>query len=211
MLRKSNKPLFLTTLLCVFPMIISLFIFKELPEYIAIQWDLQGEVTNTVPKYLGIYLLPLLLAVLNIILHIILVNEPKQKNVPKVLMVIGIWTMPVISLFIQIIIYITNMEATFYYSFAVMIFIGFLLILIGNYLPKCKQNNSVGIKLPWTLHDAQNWNKTHHLAGYVWIAGGLLFILNAYLKSEILLVFISLTVVFIPIIYSFVLYKKKDK
>lgn len=210
MMRRLNKTLFLTTLLCIFPMLISLFFFKELPTSIAIQWDLNGEVTNTVPRWFGIYVLPLLLVLLNIILHATLANDPKQKNVPKVLRGIGHWTMSVISLFIQIIIYITNMGKTFYYGSAVMIFIGFLLILIGNYLPKCKQNYSVGIKLPWTLHDEENWNKTHHLAGFVWIAGGLLLIINAFVTSVIFLVFVFLAVVFIPIIHSLVLYKKKD-
>ncbi|WP_418658249.1 SdpI family protein, partial [Clostridioides difficile] len=23
--------------------------------------------------------------------------------------------------------------------------------------------------MPWTLNDEDNWNKTHHLAGWIWL------------------------------------------
>ena len=44
------------------------------------------------------------------------------------------------------------------------ILMGALLIIIGNYLPKCRQNYTIGIKIPWTLADEDNWNRTHRPA-----------------------------------------------
>ena len=32
-----------------------------------------------------------------------------------------------------------------------MVFVGLIFIVIGNYLPKCRHNYTVGIRLPWTL------------------------------------------------------------
>ena len=31
------------------------------------------------------------------------------------------------------------------------------------YLPKIKQNNTIGIRIVWTLQDEENWNATHSL------------------------------------------------
>ena len=32
-----------------------------------------------------------------------------------------------------------------------------MFLVVGNYLPKCKQTYTVGIRLPWTLADEDNW------------------------------------------------------
>ena len=39
-----------------------------------------------------------------------------------------------------------------------------LFIVIGNYLPKIKQNNTIGIRIVWTLQDEENWNATAAIA-----------------------------------------------
>lgn len=90
-----------------------------------------------------------------------------------------------------------------------------MFIICGNYLPKNRQNYTIGIKLPWTLHDADNWNKTHRLAGYLYIFGGILLIAGAFIfdtSSAIsglsLAVFVVILLVIVPVIYSFLLYNK---
>lgn len=42
-----------------------------------------------------------------------------------------------------------------------------LFIVIGNYLPKIKQNNTIGIRIVWTLQDEENWNATHSFSGRI--------------------------------------------
>ncbi|MCQ2355795.1 MAG: SdpI family protein, partial [Methanocorpusculum sp.] len=82
---------------------------------------------------------------------------------------------------------------------------------IGNYLPKSKQSYTVGIRLPWTLNSEENWNRTHHLAGYLWILGGVLLLLCAFLPavwSLPVLVILLILVVGIPFAYSYSLYRK---
>ena len=38
---------------------------------------------------------------------------------------------------------------------------GLMFMVIGNYLPKVKQNNTIGIRVIWTLQDEENWNAAH--------------------------------------------------
>lgn len=47
------------------------------------------------------------------------------------------------------------------------IFMGVVMIVIGNYLPKTHRNYIIGIRLPWTLENDENWRKTHRLAGKI--------------------------------------------
>ena len=76
------------------------------------------------------------------------------------------------------------------------------------YLPKCKQNHTVGIRLPWTLNSEENWNKTHRLGGWVMVIGGLVTIATSFFGIIWLPVAILLAVAIVPIIYSLILYKK---
>ena len=93
----------------------------------------------------------------------------------------------------------------------VPILIGLLFLIIGNYLPRCRRNYTQGIKTPWTLNSDENWRKTHHLAGYLWIFGGLLMMLLAFAPEIMVKVGVVLLLVLtagIPFVYSYTLYRK---
>ena len=82
-----------------------------------------------------------------------------------------------------------------------------MFIIIGNYLPKARQNYTIGIKIPWTLANEENWNRTHRLAGYLWMICGILMILislTRFVPAEWLLI-----MVLVPCIYSFWLHAEK--
>jgi uncharacterized membrane protein len=65
---------------------------------------------------------------------------------------------------------------------------GVLLLTIGNYLGKARQNSVFGIRTPWTLADATVWDKTHRFTGRGMVLGGLVLIGLAFLfgQAEIL-------------------------
>ena len=88
--------------------------------------------------------------------------------------------------------------------------LGVVFVVVGNYLPKVKQNYYLGIKLPWTYASENNWNKTHRLGGKVWVIGGLLLLVNAFLKIKYFEIVIFVAMIFIPTIYSY-LYSKKEQ
>ena len=52
-----------------------------------------------------------------------------------------------------------------------------LFIVIGNYLPKIKQNNTIGIRIVLTLQDEENWNATHSFSRRIWGTSGILCML----------------------------------
>ena len=86
-----------------------------------------------------------------------------------------------------------------------------ILIVIGNYLPKCRQNYTIGIKLPWTLADEDNWNYTHRMAGKWWILGGVLSFMAAF-QPWIDPVYVSLAIIMIvtliPGVASYLYFRK---
>lgn len=86
-----------------------------------------------------------------------------------------------------------------------------LLIIIGNYMPKARQNYTIGIRLPWTLANEENWNRTHRIAGYLWLISGILVVALTLCKVLNLgwMIVIIAVIVIVPFFYSFWLHVRK--
>ncbi len=94
------------------------------------------------------------------------------------------------------------------------IFFGALLILFGNYLPKCKRNRTMGIKLKWTLENDENWRATHRFAGILWCIIGALVCVCTFLPEKLYIaVFVAmiLLVGVIPTVYSYFYYRRQRR
>lgn len=61
---------------------------------------------------------------------------------------------------------------------------GGLLLAIGNYLGKARQNAVFGIRTPWTLADASVWDKTHRFTGRGMVLGGLALIALSFILHD---------------------------
>lgn len=89
---------------------------------------------------------------------------------------------------------------------------GLLFLLVGNYMPKMRQNRTMGIRVKWTLASEENWNATHRFAGKLWVAAGLVSMISALLPMEWMMVcFIAaiLLAAVVPCVYSWRYYKKQ--
>ena len=77
---------------------------------------------------------------------------------------------------------------------------GLLFIVLGNYMPKFRQNSFMGIRVKWTLESEANWG------GKVWVAGGFACLAGAMLPVKAMgAVFpvVLVTVALAPIVYSY--------
>ena len=208
MWKKYKTTLILTTLISLFPMVIGLLLWNRMPDTIATHFG-----TNNVPngwssKTMAVIGIPLFLAALQIFTAVFTFSDPKRQNIGPKMIRLVLWIIPVTSLIVCCSIYANAVGITVDIGFVANGIVGLLFILIGNYMPKCKQNYTTGIKVPWTLHSQENWNRTHRLAGWVWIIGGVAMIVNSFLQLEWILFLTIAALVLIPIGYSFLLCKK---
>lgn len=187
--------------------LVNIIFYKKMPETIPTHWNINNEIDDYSSKFSAFIKTPIFLILLNIFSCFMLDNDPKNINKNKLIILIGKATVPLVLL-------ITFMISVFYglgkginVTVMVSLFVGFLLIVIGNYLPKTKRNYTVGIKLPWTLNSDENWRKTHRLGGYTFILGGLFFLISPFVENQYLILITIAIIFFIPMIYSFYLYK----
>lgn len=207
---KIDRILIITTLVCLLPMVMSIYFYDRLPEQMPVHWNIQGKPDNYASREFAAFGLPMLMAVLNFITHMILNNDPKKANYSVALKHLSKWLIPILTLLLLPVTILASLGYPIEIQVVVPVIVGIVITVCGNYLPKCKQNYTMGIKLPWTLNSEENWNRTHRMAGYLWTAGGIVLILAALLNlnSLPLLLTVLFCLVAVPTIYSYRLYKK---
>ena len=136
-------------------------------------------------------------------------NIKHSKNIGSKIFSVVISIVPVCSLLCGACIYGNALGYKVNVENIMPVFMGVLFLVLGFILPKCKQNYTIGIKLPWTLHDEENWDKTHKLAGKIWIAGGIIMTIAGLFNLTFLFMAIIFALVIIPTVYSFLIYKNK--
>lgn len=187
--------------------LVNLLFYKKMPETLPTHWGFNNKIDGYSSKFTTLITTPLLLIFLNIFSCFMLDNDPKNKDKNNFVITIGKATIPLVMLITFVISVFYGLGKKINVMVIISIFVGFLLILIGNYLPKTKRNYTVGIKLPWTLNSDENWNKTHRPAGYFFILGGIVFLLTPFIGNEYLIFLTFMIIGIIPAIYSFYLYK----
>lgn len=209
---KEKKTLILTSIIILLPVLVGILLWKRLPQEMAIHFDSAGEANGWSSKWFAVFGLPLFLFIVNILCTVGCAHDPRRAGYPEKMMKIIYWICPVASWICAVGIYGYALGFS-QEGFAkyVPVFVGLLLVIIGNYLPKVKQNYYLGIKLPWTYTDEENWNKTHRLGGRVWVVGGVLMMLNFFMRIRGLEIAILLALILIPTIYSWAYSIQKSK
>lgn len=207
-MKENRMKIIITSLITLAPILIGVLFWNRLPDQIATHFG-QGNVPDGwSSKPMAVFGLPLILVALHLFCIFITLNDPKKKNIGRKILPIIFWMIPIISLLVNSATYGIALGLKIDIELIVSLLLGVLFIIFGNYMSKIRQNYTVGIRLPWTLSSEDNWDKTHRLAGKLWIVGGVLVLFNIFLKWTGFLIGILLVIVFVPMVYSYALYWK---
>ena len=209
MIRRNKTKLILTSFVILIPIIIGMILWNQLPDTIATHWGINNEPDGYSSKAFAVFALPLLLFAVHWICVFATKLDPKIKNINHKMFSIVLWICPAISIVMNTMVYLIALGKEIRFVSGVIIFMGLLFIIIGNYLPKCRQSYTMGIKLPWTLNDEENWNKTHRMTGALWVIGGIVICAPAIFESFIIFFSIVVVMMIVPTVYSNLHYKRK--
>lgn len=214
MIRENKGRLIWSSIVIVLPILIGLLLWNQLPDRIATHWDTQGVANGWSSKAFTVFALPCILLILHWVCVLASNADPKWKNYPAKMLSIVLWICPAISVIMMIFVYGVALGLDLKMERIMPLLVGAMFVVVGNYLPKCKQSYTMGIKLPWTLHDEENWNRTHRMAGKLWVGVGVLAMFSTLLPSKsIFIVFMLIlsVAVIVPTVYSYLLFKNKEK
>lgn len=201
----DKKWLLLTSLLILLPVIIGLVLWNKLPDTLPTHFGLDGQADGFSSKFEAVVGMPFVMLGLHLFAVFVTSRDPKAGNVTPKMQKLVYWIIPVILLVIQLMVYGSALGWIHGQARIGNVILALIFIVIGNYLPKIKQNYTVGIKLPWTLDNEENWNKTHRLAGRLWVFAGLFFLVNALFPFSNAYLFAAMLIgaVVAPCVYSY--------
>lgn len=214
MIKKYMKQLIISSVAILLPIVIGLILWNALPGRFATHWGIDGQADGWSGKAFAVFVPPLSMLAAHWLCFCLTALDPKAKEQNKKVFNMIFWVCPVLSLACSGMMYALALGTEFSITSILIPGMAIVFILIGNYLPKCKQNYTIGIKISWTLSNEENWNATHRFAGKLWVFCGLGMMFLAFLPMDmaILPMFLIIMVMgFVPMIYSWAYYKKQCK
>ena len=212
MMKQHKGKLLLSSGLILLPIAVGLILWNRLPAQMPTHWGFSGTVDGWSGKPFAVFGLPLiLLAVHWLCVFATSLDRSNEGQNRKVLGLV-LWITPVLSWFTSLIMYAGAMGWELDFVKITLVMMGLMFVAVGNYLPKCKHNHTVGIRIPWTLNDEENWTATHRLGGRVWVAGGVLLLAGCALPEKIAVVLMLAVIsvlVAVPLVYSYVYYRRR--
>ena len=200
MIKKNLKVLIITSVILLLPILAGLILWDQLPEQMPTHWNASGEIDGWSSKPFAIFGLPLILLAAQWLCMLAACADPKKSNHPTKVIHLVLWIMPALSVLLHTVTYMAALGMKIRMERIMPVFMGMLFVMIGNYMPKCKQNYTIGIKIPWTLDNEENWNRTHRFAGFLWVVGGIVIMLTAFLGSIWVFMAITLLMAMAPVI-----------
>lgn len=214
----SVREIFVIAILIMLPIIYLSSIYNSLPAIIPTHFNYKGEVDGTGEKAI-LWVVSIFMSCVSVFTYLVVKNANKidpKKNTqsPELLQKIAYMIVVFLSAILIVIIQSAK-SGSLNPSQLLLPLIGLLFAGLGNFMHSIKPNYFIGMRLPWTLEDPENWRKTHQISSKIWMAGGLLiaavspFILHS--KGFIFAMIILLVMIIYPIIFSYQLYKKSTK
>ena len=198
MLKNNKGKLLVSSMIILLPMLAGLLLWNRLP-------DSFGQ------KGFTVFGLPLILLATHWGCLLVTSLDKRQRDQnPKALGMI-FWIIPFVSLYANGITYCAVLGRRFDPLIISPLMTGVLFLFIGNYLPKTKQNQTLGIRIPWTLNNEENWNRTHRFGGKVWFVCGLIMLFSVFLPDGLIMplnLCIFCAAVLLPVAYSYGIYRQ---
>ena len=208
MIKRNLKVLIISSIVTLLPIVAGLILWNQLPEQIPTHWNASGEIDGWSSKPFAVFGLPLIMVAAQWLCMLGTSADPKKENHPANVLHLVLWIIPVLSVALNTMTYMAALGKEVRIEVIMPILIGLILAIVGNYMPKCKQNYTIGIKIPWTLNSEENWNRTHRFAGWLWTFCGIALMLTGIIGGFWIFLFVVLLMVFAPILYSYLLFRK---
>lgn len=196
-------------------MIFTFAILGYLPDKIPMHWNISGQVDRFGSK-IEIFILPVAITTIYFIMLFIPLIDPKRANYGKFAGAYRIIRAVVVIILSAV--YFASAYSALGYRIDVIrignLIVPFMLIGFGSVMGKLRHNYFVGIRTPWTLADEEVWNNTHQLAEKLWLIAGIIGLFASFSKGTWVTVFmfvLLITAVIVPVVYSYVAFKNKEK
>jgi uncharacterized membrane protein len=198
-------------------MLAGLLLWNKLPEQMASHWDVNDQVNGYMPKFWGVFMMPLVTLGMSVLFLVIPAIDPLKANIAKFREAFNLF----IALIVAFMLYLHALTlawslgyTNFKMSTSMLPAMGLLFIFIGFILRKAKRNFFIGIRTPWTLSSDNVWDKTHQLGATLFMASGVLTFIGGIFGGMTAFWFLFVPLIgstIFLLVYSYRLYQREVK
>lgn len=192
--------------------VLGLAFWPMMPEKMASHWNAAGEVDGYLSRFWGLFLIPMILAVLIALFLLFPEIDPLRKNFKKFRKYYDgfIISFSVFMLFIYLHSALWNIGIKLPANIMVPAIAGILFFYLGSIMGHLKRNWIIGIRTPWTLFSDKVWKKTHKIGGELFKAAGIVALAGMFFREHAIYFVIIpvLAIVAFGFVYSYLQYKR---
>lgn len=184
--------------------------YSKLPDQLPAQFSISGEVNTYWSKGSIIALTGFMGLIFPLAMQFIRNIDPKRENYSKFQNAYKMIRLAIAALFDAML--ILNVSYGLDQSIPVgkiaTVALGLLFVVVGNFMPQIRDNYFIGIRTAWTLASPEVWRKTHRFSGRIWMIGGLLIVVGAFLPKSLsisMMIAALVMVIFLPLAYSWLI------
>jgi uncharacterized membrane protein len=187
-------------------------LWSSSPESFPVHWNIHGNVDRYGSRFEGLLLVPLIAAGLYALLLVLPQFDPGRANYQSFLS--AYFAIRLSILVFLAVIYTCMLLVAFGHSVNMNSIIPFamcaLFVILGSVMSSIRPNWFVGVRTPWTLSSRLSWDKTHRLAGRLFMAMGAVVGLLGLIQTAWML---AVTVTFVVgsvlgiLIYSYIVWR----
>lgn len=212
-----RAPLIVSFVLLAAMLAVSAWGWNSLPAaaQMATHWGLDGRPNGYMPKAVGLFIAPVIAAVLTLFFAVLPQIEPRRANLlaSRKLYLAGWYgSFGVLSVVhLMVVLYAAGVHVDI--NRWILVATSLLFVVLGNYMGKSRSTFFVGTRLPWTLSSELEWSKTNRLVGYGFVVTGLAVLLTLAVigsKAAILVCALGPIVVLVVAGVASYVYWKRD-
>jgi uncharacterized membrane protein len=207
----NRKTLWIAAVLVLVAAALSIAFYDRLPDPVPTHFDLKGIPNGFTPKPFGAFVFPLMIAITGLVLSVLPTISPRGYTLEGFARVFEIVAITILAA-VFVIGVVALLQALGWrppIDRVVLPLIGVILIVLGNFMGKVRRNFFIGIRTPWTLADEEVWYRTHRLGGPLFVLAGIVLMIAPFFGAgSALVVPVVLIAALIPVIYSYLIYRR---
>ncbi|KGX85796.1 SdpI family protein [Pontibacillus litoralis] len=165
---KSNTFIIIPIIISV---LIGLIALPNLPNDLAIHWSTTNNADAYIDKRIGVFIIPLIMIMTIVTLKLAFKNQ-KMKHINLILL-----SCTILFLIIQVLLILNGLHILNSNSF-LGLFVGALIVVLGNFMQDVKMNNLYGLRTKWSMKNEDIWRLSNRFAAKAFVITGLLIILS---------------------------------
>jgi uncharacterized membrane protein len=212
---KPVRSLFLSVLFLLMLLAAFLWLYPQMPALVPVHWNAHGQINGYATPIKAVATPMILMAILALLTVVLPIISPRGYEITPFISVFVI-----VMVAVQAFVLITALGVLFNaaghpmgrFMLWMLLPIGVLLMIVGNYMGKLRKNFFAGIRTPWTLASDEVWERTHRVGGWLFMLAGLIVVVATLVGAPVVFSVVVIAVAaFIPAVYSYFVYRRVER